>query len=107
MNDQDLEQQIRNLRPGPLPPELRSRLREEPPIEFARPRRHLARWAMAAAVVAAAVIGAFVFPPNPPNEVVAGDEEYFSVVKQEAILLDTRTLEMREHDGQLWELVEV
>lgn len=116
MNDQDLEQQIRKLRPGPLPPELRSRLREEPPIDLPSRRRHLGRWAMAAAVVGAAILGVMIFPDKPSkqvavedgttNELAVEDHEAFTVIQQEATLIGTRTLERREHDGRLWELVE-
>lgn len=106
MNNHDFEQQIRKLQPAPLPPELRARLREEPPAELPRSRRHGVRWAMAATVVVAAVLLILVSPHQQPNEVVAEDDDHFSVVQQEATLLGTRTLETREYDGQLWELVE-
>lgn len=106
MNDQDLEQQIRKLRPGPLPPELRSRLREEPAVNLPRRPRHLGRWAMAAAVVVAATVGALVFPDKQADEVAVEDNKPFTVIQEEATLIGTRTLERREHDGRLWELVE-
>ena len=104
MNDQELEQQIRNLRLGPLPAELRSRLREEPATEFRRPRWKSARWAMAAAVVAAAALTFLVSPDQPSDEVAV--EDPISVIQQEATLIGTRVLETREYEGQRWELVE-
>lgn len=104
MNDQELEQQIRNLRLGPLPAELRSRLREEPATEFPRPRWKSARWAMAAAVVAAAALTFLVSPDQPSDEVAV--EDPISVIQQEATLIGTRVLETREYEGQRWELVE-
>lgn len=106
MNNHDLEAQIRKLQPSALPPELRARLREEPPAEFPRPRRHGVRWAIAAAVVATATLAGLLVPNKQPDEVAAGDDGHFSVIQQEATLVGTRTVETREHDGQLWDLVE-
>jgi hypothetical protein len=106
MNDQHLEDQIRKLRPAPLPPELRSRLCEEPPVELTRHPAHRVRWAIAAAVVATATLVFLVIPDNQPSEVIAEDDGYLSVVQQEAALVSTRTLETREYNGQLWDLVE-
>ena len=110
MNNRDLEQQIRELRPASLPAELRAQLdASEPPVEIGRSRKPLALLAVAAVLIAAATL-AVLLQPNPGTSGVAestdATDEHFSVVQQESTLLSSRTLETRKHNGRLWELVE-
>ena len=106
MNDQDLEQRLRSLAPAPLPAELRERLAEEPAVELPRKNRRM-RWAIAAGIIAAAGAGLLSWPDSKSDRSLAEtDDAPFSVVQQEAVLLSTRTVETREHNGHLWELVE-
>ncbi len=107
MNDHELEKNLRSLRPAPLPSEVRARLKEEPAIQ---PRRHHRRnlgFAIAAVLVAAATLVALLTPKQSDPAMAREEDTHYSVVQQEAVLLSSRTLETREHNGQLWELVEI
>ena len=109
MNDQELERHIRNLRPAPLPDDLKERLRSEPepvPSRKGFHRRGYA-WAMAACLAGAAVAWFLVSRGDrDPGAPTVDAPEPISVLKEESTLVSTRTLETREHEGYLWDLVE-
>lgn len=105
MNDEFLEEQLRQLKPGVLPDDLRDRLREEP--EVVQPVRGGRRVLLAVAAGLVVTAGAvFVINRSEPEPGVAEVERPLSVVREDSVLLSSRTVETREHEGQLWELVE-
>jgi hypothetical protein len=105
MNDQRLEEEIRRLRPAPLPTDLKARLAREPELHGRKPRRHMWLAAAAALVVLAAGIAApSFFRDTDTSPAVATSP--VSVIQRESTLLGTRTVDQRELDGQVWELIE-
>ena len=112
MNDHELEEHIRNLRPAPLPDNLKERLRSEPqsvePPSGTGINRQKVVWAMAACLVGVAVAWFLVSRDGGylPGTPIVETSPPISVLKEESTLVSTRSLETREHDGRLWELVE-
>lgn len=109
MKDQDLEDLIRSLKPSPLPDDLKTRLAPEP----IRPRQSR-RWRTvaiaAAAVVAIGLFSTVVFL-KPKQQAGAGvaviePEAPVSVLRKDSTLLNSRTLAIKEIEGQLWEISE-
>ena len=104
MNDEHLEQQIRSLRPNRLPPDLTERLEAEP----IRPLGGTGRvklFIAAAAVFATAACIAIWFRPV-DTSVGVSVPRAVSILQQDSTLLNSRTLALREHNGQLWEVSE-
>lgn len=105
MNDQRLEEEIRKLRPAPLPSDLKARLAQEPELHGRRPGRKM--WLAAAAalvVLATAIAVPSLLHDTPTTQADAAAP--LSVIQRETTLLSTRTIDQREHDGRVWELVE-
>lgn len=110
MNDDHLlENEIRKIRPSPLPDDLRKRMASEPtPIKHSPPRR-LIPWAVAAGLAAAACTAILVNLPRSTDmiaETNPNSSEVLSIVEQETTLMDARTVGFREHNGRMWELVD-
>lgn len=109
MKDHDLEDLIRSLKPGPLPADLKERMAPEP----MRPRQ-FGRWRnvfiAAAAAIAIGIFSAVVFfksEQSTETEVVVIEPDApVSVLKQDSTLLNSRTLAIKEIEGQLWEVCE-
>lgn len=108
MNDQDLEDLIHSLKPAPLPADLKTRMAAEP-----MRLRSSTRWrsiSIAAAAVAVGVLSFLVFfqSEKPAEDDVASTdvEAPVSVLKKDSTLLRSRTLAVKEVEGQLWEVFE-
>lgn len=110
MNDQDLENLVRRLKPSSLPEDLRERLAAEPelPATPVTKRMLLIVAGVAAAVVVFAGMILLERPEPPAGSLADGDEEErpVSVVQTDSTLLGSRLLEVKEYDGQLWEISE-
>ena len=103
MNDQRLEEEIRRLQPAPLPADLKARLAREPELHERKSRRSM--WIAAALVVlATGIVAPSLFRDTAPSPAIAAAP--VSVIQRESTLLGTRTVDQRELDGQVWELVE-
>jgi hypothetical protein len=110
MNDQDLENLVRRLKPSSLPEDLRERLAAEPelPATPVTKRMLFIVAGVAAAVVVFAGMILLERPEPPAGSLADGDEEErpVSVVQTDSTLLGSRLLEVKEYDGQLWEISE-
>ena len=126
----DLEKQILKLKPGALPPDLKERLRDEPPADqpleclpelkpdSIRLLARKKRWgwsAFAGAAVAACVAFMLVrhdfisAPEDDANrQASAGlrQSDYHSIIRKNQTLLSTKTLATEEIGGQVWEIAE-
>ena len=110
MNDDSfLENEIRRLRPGPLPEDLRMRMTSEPTPMKHTPLKRVVPWVVAGALAAAACIAIVLNPPSSTEKIAdenTAPPEPLSIVEQESTLLESRTIEIREHNGRMWELVD-
>ncbi|BCX48658.1 hypothetical protein HAHE_25660 [Haloferula helveola] len=110
MNDRQLEEQIRSLVPAPLPSDLAARMTEPPqPVTSAR-LRFLRRGVPAVlSTLAAAACVVLVWrhatgPAAAPDD--SAPQPVVTVHMEDSRLLETRTLEVLEHDGGMWEIAE-
>ena len=110
MNDRELENLFRSLKPAPLSEDLRERLGDEPERPQASSKRGavVVGWSVAAAV---AVFGGLVFFPSSDNPMesdpIADESDRpVSVVQKDSTLLSSRLLSIEEYDGELWEVSE-
>lgn len=107
MNDNDLENLIRSLKPSPLPGDLKARMSAEPMRpKVTGARRQLFIAAAAAVLVGVITVTTFMRPDRPAETVSSDLESPVSVIKKDSTLLNSRTLAIKEHNGQLWEVSE-
>lgn len=107
MNDDQLTEQFRKLRPAPLPRDLQERLAAEPEVLATSSRSPRLWWAAAATIALLAVALTVLLNPHETAPLTEEAEELpISIVSKESTLLGTRTLAQQEHEGQLWELIE-
>lgn len=106
MNDQDLENLVRRLKPSSLPEDLRERLAAEPELPATPVTKRMLL--IVAGVAAAVVVFAGMILLERPEPLADGHEEErpVSVVQTDSTLLGSRLLEVKEYDGQLWEISE-
>lgn len=106
MNDQDLENLVRRLKPSSLPEDLRERLAVEPELPATPVTKRMLL--IVAGVAAAVVVFAGMILLERPEPLADGHEEErpVSVVQTDSTLLGSRLLEVKEYDGQLWEISE-
>ena len=106
MNDQDLENLVRRLKPSSLPEDLRERLAAEPELPATPVTKRMLF--IVAGVAAAVVVFAGMILLERPEPLADGHEEErpVSVVQTDSTLLGSRLLEVKEYDGQLWEISE-
>jgi hypothetical protein len=105
MKHPTLEEEIRSLRPAPLPPDLLSRMAQPPPvIKQRRTRRvlHVVFGAGLAVAAALAIMARWPAPPPPP----AAAPPSLTISQHRSVLLDARTLAVLHHDGRTWEVAE-
>ena len=116
MKNDELENLMRSLKPAPLPDDLKARLSAEPLRQ--KQKANHGRWQFAGAAAAMLAIGLFVFfimtqrdssknEQDPPLITLSPSEESpVSVLKTDSTLLNSRTLAIKEIEGQLWEISE-
>jgi len=105
MNRSALEEEIRNLRPAPLPPDLLARMTQRPPLTQPRRARQVLHVGFGAALALAAAMVIMARWPAPPATPVAPLPS-LSLCEQRSVLMDTRTLALLHHDGRTWEVAE-
>lgn len=123
MKDQDLETFLHQLKPAPLPDDLQSRLSTEPGRSMRARKRKVIALVSGLAAAAAGILGLMILvSPGTrtgsdalamgadqlpvPDEWKVGAPRPLSVVKKDSTLLNSRLLEIREYDGELWEISE-
>lgn len=114
MKNDELENLMRSLKPAPLPADLKKRLSPEP----MRPKPAATQWKLllvSAAVVAVGLFSVFIMnlmdspqeaPSSTANTPMPIAETPVSVLKTDSTLLNSRTLEIKEVEGRLWEISE-
>lgn len=107
MNDQELENLVKSLKPSPLPGDLRDRLATEPSRTTSSPRSRMIFIALSIAAAAVVVFcGTILFhqPEAASDPLVEGKEQKrpVSVVQKDSTLLSSRLLSIEEYDGELW-----
>ena len=109
-DDEKLEHELRMLRPGPLPEDLKTRLSQEPPTSGEPKKGRTVSWSfltIAAAACLVAMIAILMNRSNPGEDQLAhNDAPHVSVLQSDSTLLNSRPLALREHDGQVWEISE-
>lgn len=106
MNDDLLEETLRNLRPAALPADLKARMQAPPPLVLvAVPWWRKVRVIGAASLAAAATL-AWVFVPPSASGPAHPAPRTVRIHQTESTLVAERTLAVEEHDGRVWELVE-
>jgi hypothetical protein len=100
-DDLDLEAQLKQLRPKPLPVDLEARM-ESPP---ARPFRWKRLVVPTLLLATAALWAFFVAPPSaspPPDQ----GPEPITIVQQRSSLIESRVIAVIEREGEAWEITE-
>ena len=108
-NDPFIENEIRKLRPAALPADLRDRMREEPVVRQSSRLRRVLPLATAGALATAACVAIVIklrVRPEPAIHAGSGPPEELTIIEQNSILADSRTIALHEHHGRMWELVE-
>jgi hypothetical protein len=123
MKDQDLETLLHQLKPAPLPDDLQSRLSAEPG-RSRRARKRLVIAFVSGLAAAVAVFLGMIILVSPATKTasdavasgsgqltVPGEGKVVAprpvrVVKKDSTLLNSRLLEIKEYDGELWEISE-
>lgn len=127
MNDQELENLLNDLKPAPLPDDLRFRLAAEPGRTRPSRRRQVLVLVSGLAAAVTVFLGmmillspqqeAVVTAPDQPaspasgsptvtGEVVGTADRPVRVVKKDSFLLNSRLLAIEEYEGELWEISE-
>ena len=132
MNDQELENLLRDLKPAPLPDDLQRRLSDEPGhAQGVRGRGTILVLVSGIAAAIAVFVGMIalleskqntaademVTAPDESapsksgqsdgaNEVATATDRPVSVVKKDSTLLNSRLLAIEEHEGEFWEISE-
>jgi len=104
MNKTSLEDEIRNLRPAPLPPDLLARMARPPSVAIPRRTPNVLRIVFGAGLAVAAAVAIIASWPAPP--VTPAVPPSLSVCQKRSVLLDTRTLAVLHRDGRTWEVAE-
>lgn len=105
MNHPLLEEQIRNLRPAPLPPDLLARMAQPPEITNPRHGRQILWVVFGAGLAVAAAVAIMAHWPALPVTSPATVRS-LSIRQQRSVLLDTRTLGVVHRDGRTWEVAQ-
>lgn len=103
MKTPSLEEEIRSLRPAPLPPDLLARMAQPPPVEQARRVWNGAHLMLAAGLAVAATVALMANWPAPASPAAPPS---LSICQKRSVLLDTRTLGVLHRDGRTWEVAE-
>lgn len=123
MKDQDLETLLHQLKPAPLPDDLQSRLSAEPGRSMRARKRKITALVSGLAAAVAGILGLMILVSSrtrtgsdavsvgagqlpAPDERKVVTPRPVSVVKKDSMLLNSRLLEIREYDGELWEISE-
>lgn len=106
MNDDLLEEALRNLRPAALPADLKARMQAPPPLEpVTVPWWRSVRGIGAATLAAAAALVWALLPLSSPGPTETAPRTV-RIHQTESTLVAERTIAVEEHDGRVWELVE-
>lgn len=109
MNEyEELERQIRRLRPAPLPPDLAIRLKEPPCPESKHPPRPILRFALAAGLVALACATSLLIRSLSVNteDPPVAESRPVSHLQKNSTFLGSRRLSLEEREGRMWEISE-
>ena len=99
-DDSHLEAALRSMRPGPLPPELRERMKEPPPGPIRGPWKRI----LATSPIAAAAAWLLWANLGPETTTAPGVAPALTIHEHRSILVESRPLKFIEHDGRLWEI---
>jgi hypothetical protein len=109
-DDEKLENELRMLKPGPLPEDLKARLAEEPSLAEKPPPGRTIPWMLLVAAAAACLVAfvAILVNPTPSNsgDLVDSSLPPLSILQKDSMLVSSRPLALREHEGQVWEVSE-
>lgn len=109
MNPSSFEEEIRSLRPGPVPPDLLARMAEPPPVATPRGGWNVLRVAFGsglAVAAAVAIMAGWPALPVAPMAPASASSPHLSTSQKSSVLLDTRTLAVLHRDGRTWEVAE-